>query len=183
MALDRKLTTGRFAVSTAKLDWVANEDRSRWFLVLRIPTSQGDGLSRLLEASNQAAASCGQPTLYALSQHRPPFDLDVDCGARGRTRGPSLRGASQPTLGSRGQKKLSSTPNATAGAFDSGFHISIGWSLNGPTESASRRLEGIQSSFESLGVSVTNIKVKIGNAIHVLDLLERTEVVPGIIAA
>jgi hypothetical protein len=60
-----------FAVRPASLSWHANEDKSRYFLVLRVQDAQNSStpsaltlLNQLLLASNKAAAQYNQPQLY-----------------------------------------------------------------------------------------------------------------------
>jgi len=52
-----------FGVSPADLKWHPNEDRTRWFLVLRA-TDEGGELVKLLQISNAVAGAHDQPKLY-----------------------------------------------------------------------------------------------------------------------
>ena len=49
---------------TTSLDWASNDEKSRWFVVLRLDHSKDDGLNKLLHASNEACKLFGQPLLY-----------------------------------------------------------------------------------------------------------------------
>ena len=52
-----------FETSFEQLQWHPNEDRTRWFLVLRV-TDEDDALFKLLRTCNSVAAKYGQPKLY-----------------------------------------------------------------------------------------------------------------------
>lgn len=53
-----------FTVEVTGLDWVANQDRSRFFLVLRLKRPDNDELNVLLSECNAVARQFGLPTLY-----------------------------------------------------------------------------------------------------------------------
>ncbi|EXJ88291.1 hypothetical protein A1O1_05221 [Capronia coronata CBS 617.96] len=53
-----------FTVEVVGLDWVANQDRSRSFLVLRLSRPENDELNTLLSACNGIARQFQVPTLY-----------------------------------------------------------------------------------------------------------------------
>jgi len=52
-----------FETSFEQLQWHPNEDRTRWFLVLRV-AGEGDALLKLLRTCNSVAVKYGQPKLY-----------------------------------------------------------------------------------------------------------------------
>jgi hypothetical protein len=52
-----------FETSFEQLQWHPNEDRTRWFLVLRVVDEDG-ALLKLLRTCNSVAAKYGQPKLY-----------------------------------------------------------------------------------------------------------------------
>lgn len=56
-----------FSVSPTSLDWVSNEDATRWFLVLRLAVAQpaSNALNRLLALTNSAVEVFGQLPLYS----------------------------------------------------------------------------------------------------------------------
>jgi len=53
-----------FTVHVAGLDWVANHDRTRFFLVLKLSKPDKDDLNKLLLACNATARQFGLPQLY-----------------------------------------------------------------------------------------------------------------------
>ena len=53
-----------FSVTSSTIGWVANFDRTRYFLILRIPETKPSTLTKLLTSCNKAAAEFGQPLLY-----------------------------------------------------------------------------------------------------------------------
>jgi hypothetical protein len=52
-----------FETSFEQLQWHPNEDRTRWFLVLRV-ADEDDALLKLLRTCNSVAVKYGQPKLY-----------------------------------------------------------------------------------------------------------------------
>jgi U6 snRNA phosphodiesterase len=68
--LERAISTSTaqpFNVSPTHLDWVANQDKSRHFLVLKLTQPRNDDLNKLLTACNGCAKSLGLEQLYANS--------------------------------------------------------------------------------------------------------------------
>jgi hypothetical protein len=57
-------------VQITGLDWVANHDRSRFFLVLRLGRPENDELNVLLSACNAVARQFGLATLYEDAEER-----------------------------------------------------------------------------------------------------------------
>lgn len=60
-----------FAVKPLDLIWHANEDRTRWFLVLRLRRPANDELRKLLNSCNDIALAFGQPLLYDAQKPEP----------------------------------------------------------------------------------------------------------------
>lgn len=60
-----------FIVKPLDLIWHANEDRTRWFLVLRLRRSANDELRKLLKSCNDLALTFGQPLLYEARKPEP----------------------------------------------------------------------------------------------------------------
>jgi hypothetical protein len=64
-----------FNVQATGLDWVANYERSRFFLVLKLSRPSNNDLNRLLSASNAAARQFGLAELYENDQKRSDKDI------------------------------------------------------------------------------------------------------------
>ena len=153
---------------------MANEDQSRWFLVLRVQSRGTDSLSSLLAASNHVAARFGQPTLYTTTD--PQILSEPGAGPIGEDKEP---------LSSRGHHAARRNgaddvhPASAGGA--SGFHVSIGWSLKSPTGQFREALSDFPS-LKPLTIVVSKVKVKIGNAVHIIEF-EKAHSSPGGIIA
>lgn len=67
-----------FQVSFDGLKWVSNEDRTRWFLVLKVTRPHGDELNTLLKVCNAVAKKHNLKRLYVVGAHGdeapPPGD-------------------------------------------------------------------------------------------------------------
>ncbi|KAJ5157828.1 uncharacterized protein N7482_008928 [Penicillium canariense] len=115
-----------FTVTPDALQWVSNHERTRWFLVLHVAQSAGDGLTRLLTLSNRALAAFDQPPLYTTpsSDARP---------SRAPVAHDRSRGAAGP-----------------AGYHSDSFHVSLAWSLDGPSKMDAERVAGLDLGLEDL---------------------------------
>ncbi|KAJ5664626.1 hypothetical protein N7462_011439 [Penicillium macrosclerotiorum] len=126
------------------LKWVANHERTRWFLVLHVARPASDGLNRLLELSNRALAQYDQPPLYA-TPHKV---------RQSRVSMASAHGDMQPVAD-----------------FSDCFHISLAWSLVGPSLADAQRVAGIDlGSVRGLRVRFDSVKAKIGNQVESIRL-------------
>ncbi|KAL9101563.1 MAG: hypothetical protein Q9163_003192 [Psora crenata] len=156
-----------FQVSTAGLDWVANHDHSRWFLVFRLNRAPNDSLNKLLRMANETAANFGQPALYECSvdgqnrhrKHKRP---------KGALQGQSARGIAT------GQTE---TGQASKEDLSDHFHLSVAWTLGCPSERP--RVADIGKQVCLLDVST--VKVKIGNSVHAVALSPRRDISNGIL--
>ena len=144
--LDSKMSNSQiksFEVEVTSLDWVANHDRSRYFLVLRLSRPQNDELNRLLSICNETTHHFGLPQLYE-NDHTPPLDLQ-----------------------SRPDTKAQQNTNDKSDAF----HISIAWTLHEPGDANSDILtDAVESKLRDLKVSFSLLKTKIGNTVIDLPL-------------
>lgn len=111
-----------FRVSWDSLDWVSNHEGNRWFLVLRVASTDADVLRQLLRSSNEVARTFRQPQLY--------------------------------------EGEFSRTP----------FHVSIAWSLTGPSAKEGFGIDDLREDLQELGLHVGEIKIKIGNDLTSLAL-------------
>ena len=153
---------------------MANEDKSRWFLVLRLKQDGEDRLSKLLQIANETAAEYGQPLLYAHSSHVRMNDREEMRSARPAHKTNSRRSAPQPLQAS------SAAVSKDRPSDDFGFHISIAWTLEAPSESMLAKVEETATGFDPFKVEISSVKVKMGNGIHVVPLTEARESCSGI---
>lgn len=119
-----------FETSFEDLRWHPNEDRTRWFLVLRT-ADEDDEMLRLLSTCNDIAADYKQPKLY---------ENDDDAKQAGEKR---------PSTGKQPAKQVARK-----------FHISIAWSLEGASQGETQsqdlpaQVRSIRVSFTEVKVRI-----------------------------
>lgn len=148
-----------FTTSIEELQWHPNEDRTRWFLVLRV-ADRNNELMKLLRACNFVADVYNQPRLYE----------DDEAGGTKR-------------------KKRDSTTHEQKSQVSKKFHISIAWSLQEQSQSGATQLgEGngngqhLPSSVSGLGVPFSEVKVRIGQDVTSLPLDQKRRRSSGVLA-
>ncbi|KAL1631415.1 poly(U)-specific 3'-to-5' RNA exonuclease [Diplodia seriata] len=157
------------------LRWVPNFDRSRWFLVLGVRRPPNDEPNRLLLAANQAAKKFGYPELYAGTDRKQQHAEGVDM------------------TGGWGTTIATENPEGTKGFVDgkndrsNAFHVSLAWSLEPPPDEL-REFSGVEEVADLMKQDVAQmsvrfdvLKVKVGNAIHALDIAPKRKEVKGIL--
>lgn len=55
------------------------------------------------------------------------------------------------------------------------FHISIGWTLDAPTQGLRERLAATCIDFQAIKIDVNTVKVKIGNSITAISLAAKID--------
>ena len=155
----------RFEVAVRGLEWVANQENTRWFLVLKLEKAPQDGLNKLLHLSNRTVVGFGQPSLYTNSS------VDV------HIRKSHAVIVSRPKKATGGPSSLSVSRSGTLNDADmsSSFHISIGWTLAAPTQDMRQMLDTTGTSFQAIKVAVNTVKVKIGNGITAISLASKID--------
>lgn len=143
-------------MSFTGLEWVANFEKTRWFVVLRIGKPDADGLNKLLYTCNSTTQEYGQPVLYArVTDYKPK-----------PTPGKSPRGK---RLKSQQRTDWSSIQDVS-----DAFHISIAWTLSAPSQNLLHSTETIVNDhFEKITripVKISEMKSKIGNIVTNLPL-------------
>ena len=146
------------------LEWVANYENTRWFLVLKLEKPFQDDLNKLLQISNQAVTGFGQPSLYTDSLQSFP-----DSQPRKRQ------------AGNRGRSKEITGAAASYTDMSSSFHISIGWTLDASSQDLRERLNNTAIDFQGITIDINTVKVKIGNGITALSLARKIDTVNKII--
>lgn len=132
-----------FVVGMTSLDWVANHDGSRFFLVLKLTRPENDELNKLLSLCNESAQQLGLPSLYNDSSNK----------------------LSEGRSGARIRPVVSDRSDA--------FHISIAWTLEEPNQQARGHLVDLERDrLQALQVSFSLLKLKIGNVANDIPLSE-----------
>ena len=160
------LLTGfvRFEISARGVRWVANYEKTRWFLVLQVQKPSGDELNRLLQISNETAKAFKQPPLYV---ERFSSAITEDSGHLNQRAHAAF------------QKGLPSERNVDV---SSSFHISIGWTLEAPSQGDILKLNSvIEEEATNFRILVEAVKVKIGNGITAMPLTSKAGESGGII--
>lgn len=138
------------------LDWVANFEKTRWFLVLRLQKPTGDGLNQLLRVCNAIAEDHGQPPLYK----SPRESNNTKASFKG------------PHTNLRRQSITSRSPEYED-ASDA-FHFSIAWTLQNPDAGLQQFTHTLKTEqlddFAGIRVKVTEIKAKVGNIVSNMTL-------------
>jgi hypothetical protein len=153
-----------FQLRVSGLDWVPNSEKTRWFLVLKLEKPENDGLNLLLAVTNSVVRHSGLEMLYA--------DQDTkEDGAQGK------ECVDRSTTGKRGLKdRRQRRQSATVPADCTGnFHFSLAWQLEEP-ERASIESADTLGPVKRLSISCDFVKVKIGNTIHDIPLLDGTPI-------
>ncbi|KAN0077530.1 U6 snRNA phosphodiesterase Usb1 [Elaphomyces granulatus] len=146
----------RFHVTLEQLDWVANAERTRWFLVLRVRPSENNDLYGLLRISNQLLAAFGQPPLYQVAGE----------SLLGKKMGMKAKGSTTGTRRQRGGGKPSHIPNISSVDYSACFHVSIAWALVEPSLEQKHRLATIDlHQLTSIKIQFSSVKVKMGNQV------------------
>ena len=152
----------RFQISIGGLKWVSNYEESRWFLVLGIEKPAGDGLNKALRVSNHIAERFGQPPLYAALQPVTIPHATRGYGQRAHGRGFGGRASSS------GDQALRAAPNSDLSAH---FHISIGWTLEAPSQKSIDSLQTIDlEEIKGFQINVDCLKAKVGNIVTAVAL-------------
>ncbi|KAF2202877.1 hypothetical protein GQ43DRAFT_412803 [Delitschia confertaspora ATCC 74209] len=154
-----------FTIRFSGLKWVPNFERNRWFLVLGIAKPEHDELNRLLDACNDAAQKTGHSLLYVENKAMKHELRSPD------THHPEKR---------RKNSVTTTDVCLSIGKIDrtARFHVSIAWALTKPPKQYNDLLMEMD-----IGDKVTSpkdlfqvVKVKIGNAIHNIELGSRKAV-------
>ena len=163
----------RFDTCVRGLDWVANEEKTRWFLVLQIEPTPKNELAQLLQIINKVVENFGQKPLYEELRSRSSFSR--------------LRGQDRDAPG-KSDKRVTVRPRSPAAesahAIDpsSKLHISIGWSLSAPSADLNLTLkDGTSLHNVTYKFHISSVKVKIGNGVTAYSLPSRVETSNGII--
>ncbi|MCJ1468874.1 poly(U)-specific 3'-to-5' RNA exonuclease [Pseudocyphellaria aurata] len=162
-----------FDICARGLDWVANQENTRWFLVLRIGHTPKNELTRLLQLSNEVVENIGQQPLY-----EEPHLIPSVSQPRGQDQRAS-RKLDRSTMLRPKSRKVDSSHTVD---LSSRFHISIGWSLTPPPADLDLTMKhetGISDI--SYKIHINLVKVKIGNGVTAYSLPSKVETSNGIL--
>lgn len=145
------------------LEWVANYENTRWFMVLKLEKAPQNGLNKLLHLSNRTVTEFGQPSLYTDS-------LQSSLDGHSRKRQAGNVGRSNKITGAAGSASTSHSGPSNHIDMISSFHISIGWTLDAPSQGLRDIVNTTGIDFRDIKVDVNTVKVKIGNGITAISL-------------
>ncbi|PBP22459.1 hypothetical protein BUE80_DR006667 [Diplocarpon rosae] len=153
-----------FDISFDGLEWVANFEGTRWFLVLRIPQPRDDGLNKLLFICNSTVQQFGQPPLYP----KPPTEPSLTAFQKEEHRRPVKNKRSRP-CSTPLKPDWSDMQDATAA-----FHISLAWTLEQPSRELLELTKTIPRNhlrdMKQIQVQIEEIKCKVGNNVTSMSL-------------
>lgn len=156
------------------LEWVANYEETRWFLVLKLERPPQNGLNKLLYTSNQTVTDFGQPPLY--------IDLlQSSNSGQSRKRQAGYRGQSTETIVAAASGSMTGPGPSTDIDISSNFHISIGWTLSAPTQGLREGINTTGIDFQAINVEINTVKAKIGNGITAISLARKIDTTNRII--
>lgn len=156
------------------LEWVANYEMTRWFLVLKLEKPPNNGLNKLLHLSNQTVTVFGQPPLYTDA-------LQSTADGQSRKRQAGSGGRSKKTAGAAASSSMNRSGPSSDMDMSSSFHVSIGWTLAAPTQGLRERLNSTSMNFQAIKVDINTVKAKIGNAITAISLATKIDTANKII--
>jgi hypothetical protein len=151
-----------FQLQIAGLDWVPNSEKTRWFLVLKLKKPENDGLNLLLAATNSVVRQWGLEMLYADEDAKEEGILEKECVDRST--------AGKAGFNNRKQRGQGAPVRADC---TGNFHFSLAWQLEEPDRASIKGADTLESA-KRLTISCGIVKVKIGNTIHNIPLLEGT---------
>ncbi|KAF7911075.1 uncharacterized protein EAF01_002583 [Botrytis porri] len=147
-----------FGMGFSGLTWVPNYEKTRWFLVLCVITSESNALNKLLHVSNKVVEEFGQPPLYANSRTRVNGQ-QVAKGAHHSQQGKPFRGKTQ----------LKKDIFHDMADVSDAFHISIAWTLLPPDQELIEATERLTANellkVKQIQIKTEEIKAKIGNVV------------------
>jgi U6 snRNA phosphodiesterase len=151
-----------FQLQVSGLDWVPNSEKTRWFLVLKLEKPENDGLNLLLAVTNSVVKQSGLEMLYADQDAKEDGALEKECVDRST--------AAKRGLKDRKQTRQSATVPAD---YTENFHFSLAWQLEEPERASIESAEAL-GPVKRLSISCDFVKVKVGNTIHDIPLLDGT---------
>ena len=123
--------------------------------------------------TNTTAASFGQPSLYQeppnVRHSQRPRKINIARNSIGKE---------YCRLGAAGESEIQQGNEEDVSTH---FHISIGWTLGAPTQIVNKDVEDSGDDQLTLDLSVSAVKVKMGNRVHAVTLSLRRQASNGIL--
>ena len=166
----------RFQCSVSGLSWVANDEATRWFLVLRLNRAPNDSLNTLLGISNEAAKAVGQMPLYT-----KPQSPELYAKRRKDQGNAASKSAGRSVLVGNNDDDAGGEGGGTD--MSSHFHNSIAWTLSPPSQALVKGLDDVSSDLDmqAMAIGVNSVKLKIGNSITSIALEAKVDTTNKII--
>jgi hypothetical protein len=144
----------RFSVKPTNVNWVANYEKTRWFLVLHLTKPSGNELNKLLRVCNNEAQKFNHPPLYAASPEPNSTPRQIVRTERIKPSAVEIQDLSEA------------------------FHISIGWTLESPSEDLIELTKNVFQhgkfdAIKQIDILVKEIKLKLGNVVLSIPLSSR----------
>ncbi|PVH83419.1 hypothetical protein DL98DRAFT_413198 [Cadophora sp. DSE1049] len=153
-----------FDITFTGLKWVANFERTRWFLVLSILKPESDGLNKLLHVCNSVVKQYGQPPLYPKPPTGPAFTP-----RKKQQKRKSQENRRAPYDKSHSNMDWTEMQDATEA-----LHISLAWTLQSPGKELLELTDTVAknhlSLLQKIEVRVNEIKCKVGNVVTSMPL-------------
>ena len=167
--LDRKLPSlSPFSVTLSDLEWVSNNEGTRWFLVLKCDQPGRDELNELLRSCNRLCKDFGLGQLYV---NAPSDTLDEVSVVKMSER--KLARARRKSRQEQKERESLKEELSWIQDFGDHFHFSIAWCLNEPPNGAGDEERAIADLMQDVGnmkVDLDSVKVKIGNVVTSLEV-------------
>jgi len=164
-----------FDIAFSGIDWVANFEQTRWFLVLRVHKPEFDGQNKLLHVCNTTVEEYGQPPLYAHASTTAVTGGNTAKSAKGPRKKTSRKVSSAES-----SKAYWSNLQDVSGAF----HISIAWTLGSPDQHLLALTKSITTNhFKDAAqtrVNIQEIKAKVGNIVTNMPLRTNIQETDGL---
>ncbi|KAI0995018.1 hypothetical protein K3495_g13162 [Podosphaera aphanis] len=147
------------------LEWVANFEKTRWFLVLRVSRPDANEFNRLLHLSNIIAQRFDQPRLYSKPDKAASPSMRIDSKAKNPCNKSCIDWSDMQDV-------------------SAAFHVSIAWTLRPPSQELINVTEhssvNLMKSITQINLQLTCIKVKIGNTVNTIPLLTKIVETKGV---
>lgn len=150
-----------FNVRLSELSWVSNNERTRWFLVVRCEQPDRDELNELLRYCNHVCKDFGLSQLYA------DPSVAVDDGSIEMPYMETSKKARRVSRRKSKERESLKEELSWIADFSDHFHFSIAWSLKEQEgiHAIESGMKDLLDQLRAVEVMVDSVKVKIGNVV------------------